>query len=254
MCLFKVSACLSSLLYHTVILLPCPGCISVCFTWTLFSAGVFDYMLCLNKRSDIFCSLNLFDSLHFGSFIHTGLICRQNAPCITPPQVPTIDTWALELDQTAVEECGLVWWIKCSSITWMAECVCIACSMGRNQAGSASVMLWAMLGNLGSWCYFDSDTYLSISIGLPILMKARLFMGTVFPDVCGLCQCDNTACRKAKMVQEWFTEHNNRFEVLTSNVDLQSSICVQTVPIHGGRTSQLTRLKLDLDFCRKFMS
>lgn len=125
MCLFKVSVCLSSLLYHTVILLPCPGCISVCFTWTLFSAGVFVYMLCLNKRSDIFCSLNLFDSLHFGSFIHTGLICRQNAPCITPPQVPTIDTWASELDQTAVEECGLVWWIKCSSITWMAECVCV---------------------------------------------------------------------------------------------------------------------------------
>lgn len=133
--------------------------------------------------------------------------------------------------------------------------VCVYClQYGKNQAGSASVMLWAMLGNLGSWCYFDSYTYLSITIGLPVLMKARLFMGTVFPDVCGLCQCDNTACHKTKMVQEWFTEHNNRFEVLTSNVDLQSSICVQTVPIHRGRTSQLTRLKLDLDFCRKFMS
>ncbi|KAK3554948.1 hypothetical protein QTP86_001871 [Hemibagrus guttatus] len=41
------------------------------------------------------------------------------------------------------------------------------------------------------------------------------FLETVFPDACGLFQQDNAPCHKAKMVQEWFDEHDNEFEVLT---------------------------------------
>ncbi|KAK3527039.1 hypothetical protein QTP86_008668 [Hemibagrus guttatus] len=41
------------------------------------------------------------------------------------------------------------------------------------------------------------------------------FMETLFPDVCGLFQQDNAPCHKAEMVQEWFDDHNNKFEVLT---------------------------------------
>ena len=40
-------------------------------------------------------------------------------------------------------------------------------------------------------------------------------METVFPDGCGLSQQVNVLCHKAKMVQEWFEEHNNECEVLT---------------------------------------
>jgi len=40
-------------------------------------------------------------------------------------------------------------------------------------------------------------------------------METVFPGGCCLFQQDNAPCHKAKMVQEWFEKHNNKFEVLT---------------------------------------
>ena len=41
------------------------------------------------------------------------------------------------------------------------------------------------------------------------------FMETVFHDDCGLDQQDNVPYHKAKMVQDWFEEHNHEFEVLT---------------------------------------
>ncbi|KAK3570501.1 hypothetical protein QTP86_020077, partial [Hemibagrus guttatus] len=46
------------------------------------------------------------------------------------------------------------------------------------------------------------------------------FMETVFPDGCGLFQQDNAQCHKAKMVQEWFDEHDNKFEVSPNSPDL----------------------------------
>ncbi|KAK3560189.1 hypothetical protein QTP86_000653 [Hemibagrus guttatus] len=62
---------------------------------------------------------------------------------------------------------------------------------------------------------------------------------------------DNTPCDKSKMVQEWFDEYNNEFEVLTwppNSPDLKSNrvsvgCAGQTSQIHGGPTSQLTGLK-----------
>jgi len=70
-----------------------------------------------------------------------------------------------------------------------------------------------LLGNLGSChscgCYFDT-THLNI-----VADHTHPFMETVFPGGCGLFQQDNAFCHKAKMVQEWFEEHNNEFEVLT---------------------------------------
>ncbi|KAK3552505.1 hypothetical protein QTP86_012635 [Hemibagrus guttatus] len=62
---------------------------------------------------------------------------------------------------------------------------------------------------------------------------------------------DNAPCHKAEMVQEWFDDHNNQFEVLTpppNSPDLNpnpvSVGCAgQTSPIHKGPTSQLTGLK-----------
>ena len=61
----------------------------------------------------------------------------------------------------------------------------------------------------------------------------------------------NASCHKAKMVQEWFEEHNNEFEVLTwppNSPDLNSNrasvgCAEQTSPIHGGPTLQLTGLQ-----------
>ena len=75
------------------------------------------------------------------------------------------------------------------------------------------------------------------------------FVEAVFSDGCGLFQQDNAPCHKAKMVQEWFEEHSNKFEVLASKFPRSQSNRAsvgsvgQTSLIHGGPTSQLTRLK-----------
>ncbi|KAK3573262.1 hypothetical protein QTP86_019240, partial [Hemibagrus guttatus] len=60
------------------------------------------------------------------------------------------------------------------------------CTMGRRQAGGGSVMLWAM------FCWK--------TLG-PAIHVVQ----------------DSAPCHKAKIVQEWFDEHNKGFEVLTSN-------------------------------------
>ncbi|KAK3516948.1 hypothetical protein QTP70_028239, partial [Hemibagrus guttatus] len=90
------------------------------------------------------------------------------------------------------------------------------CTMGRRQAGGGSVMLWAMFcwETLGPADHVDvtltCTTYLCI-----VVEHVYPFMETVFPDGCGVFQQDNVACPKAKIIQEWFDECNNQFEVLT---------------------------------------
>ncbi|KAK3560338.1 hypothetical protein QTP86_006422 [Hemibagrus guttatus] len=90
------------------------------------------------------------------------------------------------------------------------------CTMGRRRAGGGSVLLWAMFcwETLGPAVHVDvtltRSTYLSI-----VADHVHPFMETLFPDGCVLFQQDNAPCHKAEMVQEWFDDHNNQFEVLT---------------------------------------
>ncbi|KAK3538082.1 hypothetical protein QTP70_028642 [Hemibagrus guttatus] len=90
------------------------------------------------------------------------------------------------------------------------------CTMGRRQDGGGSVLLWSMFcwETLGPAVHVDviltRSTYLSIAAD-----HVHPFMETLFPDGCGLFQQDNALCHKAEMVQEWFDDHNNQFEVLT---------------------------------------
>ena len=76
-------------------------------------------------------------------------------------------------------------------------------------------MLWAMLWweTLGPAIHVDvtltHTAYLSI-----VADHVHPFMEKVFPDGYGLIQQDNAPFHKAKMVQEWFEEHNNKFELL----------------------------------------
>uniref|UniRef100_A0AAY5KFW1 Tc1-like transposase DDE domain-containing protein n=1 Tax=Esox lucius TaxID=8010 RepID=A0AAY5KFW1_ESOLU len=90
------------------------------------------------------------------------------------------------------------------------------CTIGRRQAGGGSVMLWAMFcgETLGPAIHVDvtltRTTYLSI-----VADHVHPFMATVFRHGIGLFQQDNAPGHEAKMVQEWFGEHKNKFKVLT---------------------------------------
>ena len=53
------------------------------------------------------------------------------------------------------------------------------------------------------------NTYLNI-----VSDQVYPFMAKVFPDGSGLFQQDNAPCHTARIVQEWFEEHDKEFKVL----------------------------------------
>ncbi|KAK3535325.1 hypothetical protein QTP70_007940 [Hemibagrus guttatus] len=87
---------------------------------------------------------------------------------------------------------------------------------GKKVSQCPDVLLWSVFcwETLGPAIHVDvtltRSTYLSIAAD-----HVHPFMETLFPDGCGLFQQDNAPCHKAEMVQEWFDDHNNQFEVLT---------------------------------------
>ncbi|MCI4393629.1 hypothetical protein PGIGA_G00159810 [Pangasianodon gigas] len=90
------------------------------------------------------------------------------------------------------------------------------CTMGRRQVSGGSVILWAMfcLETLGPGIHVDvtftCTTFLNIATD-----QVHPFMATVFPNDSGLFQQDNAPCHTAKIVQEWFEEHDKKFKVFT---------------------------------------
>ncbi|KAK3533242.1 hypothetical protein QTP70_013655 [Hemibagrus guttatus] len=90
------------------------------------------------------------------------------------------------------------------------------CTMGRRRAGGGSVLLWSVFcwETLGPAVHVDVTVTRSIYLSI-VADHVHPFMETLFPDGCVLFQKDNASCHKAKMVQEWFDDHNNQFVVLT---------------------------------------
>ncbi|KAK3557213.1 hypothetical protein QTP70_026124, partial [Hemibagrus guttatus] len=68
-------------------------------------------------------------------------------------------------------------------------------------------------------CIAESGNNGHVSIRTGPQSKGRRWPGLinhVFFYITWMAGCqDNAPCHKAKMVQEWFDEHNNEFEVLT---------------------------------------
>ncbi|KAK3566489.1 hypothetical protein QTP86_034054 [Hemibagrus guttatus] len=98
----------------------------------------------------------------------------------------------------------------------------------RHSSFLLHVMLWAMFcwETLGPAIHVDVTLTHTTCLSI-VADHVHPSMETVFPDGCGLFQQDNAPCHKAKMVQEWFDEHN-KFKVLTwppNSPELQSSIC-----------------------------
>ena len=77
-------------------------------------------------------------------------------------------------------------------------------------------MLWAMLcwENLSPAIHVDV-TLTHITYLNTVTDHRHPFMESVFADDCGLFQQNNALCHQAEMVQKWFEEHSNQFEVWT---------------------------------------
>ncbi|KAK3535233.1 hypothetical protein QTP70_005025 [Hemibagrus guttatus] len=167
--------------------------------------------------------------------VHHSLLCMGphsrrpvSEPMMTPVHLRKCQQWAREYQNWTVEQWKKVTWSDESHfLLHHVDCqvhvrhlpgehMAPGCTMGSRRASGGSVMLWSMFcwETLGPAIHVDvtltRSTYLSI-----VAEHLNPFMETVFPDGCGLFQQDNAPCHKAKMVQEWFDEHNNQFEVLT---------------------------------------
>ena len=164
------------------------------------------------------------------SLLRMGLRSRRpvRVPMLTPVHRRKRLQWARERQNWTMEQWKKVAWsdesrfllhhvdgrvrVRCLPGEEMAP----GCTMGRRQAGGGSVMLWAMFcwETLGPGIHVDvtltRTTYLNI-----VADQVHPFMATVFPDGSGLFQQDNAPCHTAKIVQEWFEEHDKEFKVLT---------------------------------------
>ncbi|KAK3531484.1 hypothetical protein QTP70_023275, partial [Hemibagrus guttatus] len=104
----------------------------------------------------------------------------------------------------------------CASLTWGAHGT-------RMHYGKKPVEAVSCFGKL--FCCETSGPAIHVDVTLTcttylstVADHVHPFMETVFPDACGLFQQDNAPCHKAKMVQEWFDEHNNKFEVFIGHM------------------------------------
>ena len=83
------------------------------------------------------------------------------------------------------------------------------------QAGGGGVMVWGMFSwhTLGLLIpinhHLNATAYLSI-----VADHVHPFMATMYPSSNGYFQHDNAPCHKAKVVSNWFHEHDNEFNVL----------------------------------------
>ncbi|KAE8297395.1 Transposable element Tcb1 transposase Transposable element Barney transposase [Larimichthys crocea] len=143
------------------------------------------------------------------SLLRMGLRCHRpiRVPMLTPIHCQKRQQWALKHQHWTAEQWKKVAWSDVRRLP------------GKHMAqagGGGSVMLWAMFcwETLGPVIHVDvtltPTTYLNI-----VTDHVHPFMETVFPDGSGLFQQENAPYHKAKVVQEWFEEHNNEFEVLT---------------------------------------
>jgi len=80
------------------------------------------------------------------------------------------------------------------------------------QAGGGGVMVWGMF----SWLTLVPIGHrLNVTAYLTIASDhVHPFMATMYPSSDGYFQQDNAPCHKARIISNWFLEHDNEFTVL----------------------------------------
>ncbi|KAK0143178.1 Transposable element Tcb2 transposase [Merluccius polli] len=90
-----------------------------------------------------------------------------------------------------------------------------SCLVSTVQAGGGGVMVWGIFSwhTLGLLVPIEhrvkATDYLSI-----VADHVHPFMTTVYPSSDGYFQQDNAPCHKARIISDWFLEHDNEFTVL----------------------------------------
>ncbi|GFT08011.1 transposable element Tcb1 transposase [Trichonephila clavipes] len=96
------------------------------------------------------------------------------------------------------------------------EQLLLQCTVGHTLAGGGSIMIWGTF----SWAFLgpvvvveqtmNSTGYLKV-----IANQLHPYMASVSPAVNGMFQQDNAQCHKAKIVLEWFQEHDVEFQLMS---------------------------------------
>ncbi len=90
-----------------------------------------------------------------------------------------------------------------------------SCFVSTVQAGGGGVMVWGIFSwhTLGPLVpiehQLNATAYLSI-----VANHVHPLTTTVYPSSTGYFQQDNTQCYKAKIISDWFLEHDNEFTLL----------------------------------------
>ncbi|GFV11589.1 transposase domain containing protein [Trichonephila clavipes] len=90
------------------------------------------------------------------------------------------------------------------------------CTVGHTQAGGGSIMLWSTF----SWAFLGPMVVVEQTMNATgyrniIADQLHPYMASIFPAGNGMFQQDNAPCHKAKIVLEWFQEHDAEFQLMS---------------------------------------
>ncbi len=128
----------------------------------------------------------------------------------------TIEDWKTLPGLMSLYFCERIWWIWWVRI-WRKghESMDPSCLVSTVQAGGGGVMVWGILSchTLGPLVPIEhrlnTTVYLSI-----VADHVHLFMTTEYTSSDDYFQQDNAPCHKARIISDWFLEHDNEFTLL----------------------------------------
>ncbi len=90
-----------------------------------------------------------------------------------------------------------------------------SCLVSTVQAGGGGVMMWGIFSwhTLDPLVPIEHNLYATVYLSV-VTDHVHPFMTTVYPSSDEYFQQDNAPCHKAKVISDWFLEHDNEFTLL----------------------------------------